>query len=279
MHTMQTENLRAFKRTVWAYYKKHKRDLPWRKKTVTPYRILVSEVMLQQTQVDRVVPKYRQFIKQFPTFRALADAPLSLILIHWQGLGYNRRAKLLKQAAETVVREYDGALLRDEHERMKLPGIGAYSASAIGAFAFNEPVVFIETNIRTVFLHHFFPRRRNVPDKALLLLIEKTLDRKNPREWYAALMDYGAMLKRTGENPSRRSAHHTRQSRFEGSTRQVRGAIIRMLCVEGTATEAALVKKLKTERERVYVELQKLVKEGLIIKRGKWYALDGTVVH
>ncbi len=171
-----------FKKTVWQYYKKNKRDLPWRRSGATPYQILVSEIMLQQTQVDRVIPKYKHFIKQFPTFAALARAKQKDVLIAWQGLGYNRRALNLKRTAESVWNTHNGRLPKETNVLIALPGIGSYTAGAIRAFAWNLPSTVIETNIRTVYLHHFFPTQKKVSDKTLLPLIEKTSDTKNPRE-------------------------------------------------------------------------------------------------
>jgi len=235
--------------------------------------------MLQQTQTDRVVPKYKEFIKTFPNFQALARASLRDVLRAWQGLGYNRRAKMLKCAAEMIVKEYKGRLPKSEEELVKLPGIGKYTAGAIAVFAFNKPAVFIETNIRSVFIHFFFRNMTKVRDSELLPLIEKTLDRKNPREWYAALMDYGAMLKKKHSNPSRRSSHHTKQSQFEGSDRQVRGCIIKVLVEKKRLTEVQLVSHMMTvlpnmKRERVRKQLKKLEQEGFIQKKKKYFQLS-----
>ena len=221
-------SLPKFKKLIWDYYREHQRVFAWRK-TTDPYAILVSEIMLQQTQTDRVAKKFPEFLKIFPTFTALAPAPLADVLRAWQGLGYNRRAIALQKIAVRVLSEFGGHLPNNPEMLETFPGIGPNTAGSICAFAFNEPTVFIETNIRTVFLHHFFPEADEVHDRQLLPLIEQTLDRKNPREWYYALMDYGVQLKKLHKNPSRRSAHHTKQSKFVGSDRQVRGAIIRHL--------------------------------------------------
>ena len=271
----------SFKNAVWKYYRAHARAMPWRFEK-DPYRVFVSEVMLQQTQVDRVRGKYEEFIKRFPDFRALAEAPLSTVLHAWQGLGYNRRALFLKRAAEAVVREHGGALPRSEDALRAPPGIGAATASSIRAFAFNEPAVFIETNIRSVYLHFFFPKsppeapcpppggdppseEKKVSDKKLLPLVEKTLDRANPREWYYALMDYGAMLKRNGANPSRASATHKKQPRFEGSLRQTRGAVTKLLLGEKSLTESEIRKALsRHDSARIATALSGLVRDGFL---------------
>lgn len=211
---------------VWAHYDACGReDLPWRQ-TTDPYRILVSEVMLQQTQVSRVVPKYEAFIAAFPTVEVLANAPVDALLAAWQGLGYNRRALALKRAAELIVREHGGLVPAALEDLVALPGIGHATAAQILAFAFDTGVPFIETNIRAVYLHEFFPGVEDVPDSAVLPLVAKTLDHARPREWFWALLDYGTYLKASTPNPSRRSRHHTRQSRFEGSNRQLRGRLL-----------------------------------------------------
>lgn len=225
-HATTTETADSFRRAVLAHFRAHGRDLPWRH-TRDPYRILVSEFMLQQTQVPRVLPKYEEFLEAFPDMASLAAAPLSDVLRHWQGLGYNRRALALKRTAELVVSDHDGRLPRDPAVLRRLPGIGPATAAAVAAFAFGDAHPFLETNIRAAFLHHFFPYRDGVPDSELLPLVEATLDRSDPRTWYYALMDYGGMLKRTAGNPSRRSRHHSRQSTFEGSQRQLRAAALR----------------------------------------------------
>lgn len=258
-----------FKHTVWSYYRAHGRTgLPWRRKSVTPYEILVSEVMLQQTQVDRVVPKFNAFIKQFPNFASLARAKQSTVLRLWQGLGYNRRALNLKRAAETVLKEHHGRLPRDEDSLRALPGIGPYIAGAVRAFAFNIPGTFIETNIRTVFLHHFFGDTKNVHDDEIIPLITKTLDTKQPREWYAALMDYGTHLKKTLPNPSRKSKHHTRQSKFEGSYRQKRGKVLKILSENSTQTTTQITRHLGEPSTPI---LKQLALEGFVIKvNGHW---------
>ena len=220
--------LADFRRTVLAHYQAHGRDLPWRC-TREPYRILLSEIMLQQTQVPRVLVKYEEFLTAFPTIDDLAAAPLEAVLRVWQGLGYNRRARSLKRLAEIVTNELNGELPRSVSELLRLPGVGPATAAAVAAFAYGEAHPFIETNIRAVYLHHFFPDRSDVSDREILPLVEATLDRADPRSWYYALMDYGVELKRTQPNPSRRSRHYTRQSPFSGSKRQLRAQVLRVI--------------------------------------------------
>jgi A/G-specific adenine glycosylase len=262
-----------FRNLVLAHYKEHGRhDLSWRK-TKDAYRILVSEVMLQQTQVERVLPFYKAFLKEFPDVRALASAPLANVLIRWQGLGYNRRAKMLHEAAKTVVKDYAGKMPNTVEALEKLPGIGHYTARAVAAFAYNEDVILIETNLRTVVTHHFFPDEEKVSDKEILLILEKAFRKGTSREWYSALMDYGAFLKRSGVRINAKSKTYTKQSAFAGSGREARGVILRALSKEAK-TERFLASLLGVERyEQVAAQLQKLLKEGLIEKKRTKYQL------
>ena len=256
----------AFRKTVYDYYKRHGRNLPWRK-TTDPYRILVSEVMLQQTQVPRVLLKYGEFLDRFPDVAALAAAPLSHVLSAWQGLGYNRRALMLKQAAERIVAHHGGIIPRNVEALVSLPGIGPATARAVMAFAFNEPVILIETNIRAVFIHHFFTGEEPIPDSALIPLVEKTLDRNNPGKWYNALMDYGTFLKQVHANPARRSAHHQRQSPFEGSVRQIRGAVIRLILEKVTISPTDVIQELPFDENTARRTIDQLEREGIIATR------------
>ena len=220
--------------------------------------------MLQQTQTQRVVEKYEAFIRHFPDFVSLDKASLQEVLTQWQGLGYNRRAIALKKCAEVVIREYRGRLPSSVDELIKLPGMGKATASSIRVFAFNKPAVFIETNIRAVFIHFFFRESDRVSDADILPLVEQTLDASNPREWYSALMDYGVMLKKTFQNPARKSMHHKKQSRFEGSNRQLRGRILKTLLIHPNIFEKDLVKKMGMDSDRLGENLQRMEKEGLI---------------
>lgn len=265
---LRPQEIRRFQQRIYAYYRRNKRVLPWRR-THDPYKILLSELMLQQTQVKRVFEKYKEFLRRFPDIESLASAPLRAILEAWQGLGYNRRALALKRLAVTLVDRYGGKIPREIEALKALPGVGAATAGAVCAFAFDKPVVFIETNIRSVFIHFFFRDRRAVKDSAILPLVEQTLDAKRPRDWYYALMDYGAMLKERHANPSRRSAHYTRQSPFEGSLRQVRGMILRTLVKQPVISEAALVKAINRDAVMVRQALKQLRTEGFIVKKRK----------
>lgn len=259
-----------FKKTIWNFYRNHKREMPWRE-TRDPYKILVSEIMLQQTQVSRVLKKYPEFIKAFPRPKVLAKAPLRRVLSVWQGMGYNRRALSLKRIADEVVKKHGGKIPADLALLVKFPGIGKNTAGAILAFAFNKPSVFIETNIRRVFIHHFFKNHHRVHDKDILPLIEKTLDEKNPREWYYALMDYGASFPKHVKNPNRQSKHYVKQKSFKGSNREVRGLILRILLEKGPLPITQL--KMHIERGELPQNLRGLMREGFLIKRGSAYAL------
>jgi A/G-specific adenine glycosylase len=167
----------ALKLTVLHHWRNHGRhDLPWRH-TDNPYHILVSEIMLQQTQVPRVIDRYSEFLRVFPSFRVLATATPAAVLKVWQGLGYNRRALMLLRCARAVVDEHASSLPTDREALESLPGIGPYTAGAIMAFAFDAPVAMIETNIRRVYIHHYFPRRRSVPDADILPLVARDVSR------------------------------------------------------------------------------------------------------
>ncbi len=268
--TLSPSQVRAFRTKVYRYYDTHGRDLPWRKR-VTPYRVLVSEIMLQQTQVERVIGKYREFLSAFPDFGSLAKAGTAKLLTVWSGMGYNRRALALRSLAREVMTGHRGRLPSDPAALVKLPGIGPYTAGAVAAFVFNKPVVFLDTNVRRVFIHEFFADRGKVQDEELVPLIERTLDAENPRKWYNALMDYGAMLKQEHENPNRRSAHYVRQSPFENSNRQVRGAILKVLVAAGSLTAAAVAKRTGMDPGRVERNLEVLEMEGFIRKNGRSY--------
>lgn len=266
---------KKFVALVKDFYKQNGRhDLPWRH-TTDPYLILVSEIMLQQTQVERVIPKYQVFITTYPTVQTLALASLRDVLILWQGLGYNRRAKSLHEAARHIVERFSGVFPTTRDEILSLPGVGPYTAGAVMAFAFNQAEPIIETNIRTAYLHHFFPLVVNVHDTQIMPLITTTLDTQEPRTWYYALMDYGSHLKKTLPNPSKRSVHHTKQTTFEGSNRQIRGAIIKVLGEQKQAITLLFLKKLLPtyDGERIEEQLRPLVSEQLIIKIKNSYQL------
>ena len=268
--------------------------LPWRYEA-DPYKVLVSEVMLQQTQVARVIPKYKEWLEKFPTIESLAHTSLRDVLIAWQGLGYNRRGKYLKEVAEKIVSDkryqfmltnshpefISGSKLSQmlkqvQHDELQflqeLPGIGHATASAIVAYAFNKPVVFIETNIRTVYLYFYFKKDSHISDKQITELAEKTLDYDNPRDWYYALTDYGNMLKNTEKFKNIQSKHYQKQSKFEGSRRQVRGKVLKALLIDGPLSMTK-IKMMLSNDDRVIRVLNDLEGEKLIVKKKGLYRI------
>jgi len=258
---MARTSVESFRREVWDHYKKSGRnDLPWRK-TADPYKILVSEVMLQQTQVPRVIEKYKSFTKKFPTVKKLADAKLSDVLKQWSGLGYNRRGKYLHDAALAIVKEHNGIVPHEYPSLRAIPGIGQYTANAVRVFAFNEPEVLVETNVRTAIIHYFLEDKTNIDDEEIEKLAARAAVEQDPRQWNSALFDYGAHLKRLGFRTNAQSARYVRQSKFQGSLRQVRGEILRQL-YEG---------KQPKGDDRLSLALKGLERNGLIKKeKGKW---------
>lgn len=288
---MDKKRITDFQRIIWNFYKKNKRSFPWRT-TKDPYKILVSEIMLQQTQADRVVRYYEKWLERFPNFASLSRASFNEMYSHWQGLGYNRRALALKKIAGKTIKEFRGKLPSDPEILEMFPGIGKYTAAAIAAFAFNKPVVCIETNIRRVFIHEFFPLRhgsgqaRKINDQEILIIAQQALDIKNPREWHWALMDYGAYLKNTLrntqgklKNPNRRAKNYTVQSKFEGSLRQIRGTALKMLSARPMSQKELIsrIKKATSQTpERIKKVILNLKKEDFIKykTKGKIYYLN-----
>ncbi len=269
----------AFKKTIWAHYRCAGRaGLLWRH-TRDPYAILVSEIMLQQTQVARAEEYYKKFLKTFPNFRALARARTSDVLAAWQGLGYNRRAMFLQRTAKIVTEQCGGALPNNREALESLPGIGKGTSGSLMAFAFNQPEIFIETNIRRVFIHFFFPRRRKVTDVELERYIKSSVDKKNPREWYWALMDYGAAMPAAGKakkaNPNRRSAHYKKQASFVGSDRELRGKIVRstLAAEKHRLNVRNFFKELAISPEKFKKIVDGLEKEGFIVRKGNYICI------
>jgi A/G-specific adenine glycosylase len=252
----------------------------------------------------------------WPTFRALAKAKTADVLRAWQGLGYNRRAIALQKLAQIVVKDYGGKLPADREKLELLPGIGHGTSGSLMAFVFNEPVVFIETNIRRVFIHHFFPNRRKVEDAKIEPLIKRTLpfpkgadrlasgvilakarihadksgsvdpllrggdakDRQQAREWYWALMDYGTMLgeKSRAEprtNPNLQSRHYVRQSKFAGSDRELRGAILRTCLQKKRASVVTLTRFLGKPSGRIRAICARLHSEGFLVSKGGYFQI------
>jgi A/G-specific adenine glycosylase len=265
--TSQLPEIAGFKEQLALFYRANRRDFPWRE-NITPYRIIVSEIMLQQTGVERVLGKFDPFVARFPDFCSLSRASLADVMNVWQGLGYNKRALSLKKLAGIVMEKYSGGLPDDPKLLKALPGIGEATAGAIMAFAFNLPSVFIETNIRRVFIHHFFPDREKVADSDIVPIVAAAIDRSCPREWYYALMDYGTYLGTVSVNPNRKSTRYSRQSPFQDSDRQVRGKVIKSLIGSGKASAKDLSGMTGCLPERLAPILESLIKDGLI-KRDK----------
>lgn len=265
MSSKSDANLTPLKRATWRYYYKNQRHFSWRTNR-HPYRILVSEIMLQQTQTKRVEEKYTEFLQCFPSVRILANAPFSKVLSIWSGLGYNRRARNLHLAAKKIVSEFRGKVPGTYEELRSLPGVGDYTARAVLAFAFDVPTPFLETNIRSVFIHHLYPGKRAVADRELLPWIEKALDRRRPREWYYALMDYGAFLKSREKGLTARSAAYKKQSAFKGSLREVRGTLLKLL-VKGPQSRRELIQALERPKPMIVRALNDLSCEGLVEER------------
>ena len=259
-----------FKKTVWDYYHNNYRSMPWRSE-INPYSVMVSELMLQQTQVQRVVLKFNEFMVRFPTIESLAQATLSDVLETWIGLGYNRRAKFLKQSADIIVNDRDGKFPSSMEDWMKLPGFGKNTASAVLVYSQNEPFVFIETNIRSVFIYHFFQSLNSVNDKDIEALVELTIDKDNPREWYWALMDYGTYLKKEFGNLSRKSSLYATQSKFKGSFRQKRANVLKIVVERKVVSFEELQLITNYKSEELNSVLEKLIEENFVKTEGGQY--------
>ncbi|MCC7304415.1 A/G-specific adenine glycosylase [bacterium] len=255
-----------FQKLIYDFFEKNHRTFPWRE-TQNPYEIMVSEIMLQQTQTLRVIPKYLDWLKKFPTTKKLANASLSEILLAWNGLGYNRRGKFLWEAGKYIESELQGRIPATFIELRKLPGIGEYTANAILAFAYNQSTIVVETNIRTVVLHHFFKDSvEKIRDQQIKTVLAKVIDKTDPRSWYYALMDYGNWLKSEGIDYFHKQKSYTKQKPFKGSERFVRGYLLR---------ETLLLKKLDTTKvilpgytqKNIKKVAQDLIREGLLKER------------
>ena len=266
---LSSDQIQEFQKKIYDYYLKNRRDFSWRN-DITPYKIFISEVMLQQTQTSRVVFKFQQWIERFPDFTSLAQASQHEVLVSWQGLGYNSRGLRLLRAAQIILEKHNGLLPDNLDALQDLPGIGPNTAGSISAFAFNKPVTFIETNIRTVFLYEFYKNQELVCDKEILNLVTQTVDKVNSRDWYYALMDYGVFLKKELKVNNKKSKQYSRQSKFIGSRRQVRGAIVRILSKMKQLSEEDLLMLLEQElpesKHSFENVLQDLIKEKLIFE-------------
>ena len=261
MEQITDQQIHDLQQKVLAYYKKKGRELPWRK-TTDPYSILVSEIMLQQTQVDRVIPFYKNWLKKWPTVADLADAESKEVMKAWNGLGYNRRARYLHETAQKIHNEYNDDVLEAMMHPKELPGIGPYTSQAVQIFAANKDIATVDTNIRRIFIHAFGIGEKTT-DKELQQLADRCLPKGKSREWHNALMDYGATLvtaRKTGIKPK------TIQTKFEGSDRQIRGEIVRDLMVENK-TAKQLIQHIGEETERVNKILEQMKKEQVIFEK------------
>ena len=276
---LSSAQVKSFQKKVWNFHIAYGRhNLPWRppqlkekKGKIDMYLIMVSEIMLQQTQVSRVLSKFESWMKKFPSIEALAHASRKEVLILWQGLGYTRRAKFLHEAAQSILKN---GVPKTVQELEDLPGIGHYTARAIATFAWNESHAFVETNIRTVYINLFFKNKESVVDGDILSLVEQTIDQNIPREWMYALMDYGSYLKSQGKAHNGRAKSFIRQSKFKGSVREVRGAIIKFLTEKEALTSSDKKEfEKRFDVERMAQALNGLFKDNLIQKTRNGYGL------
>ncbi len=248
--------IQTLQNKILNWYTTNKRDLPWRT-TQEPYHILVSEIMLQQTQVDRVIPYYHKWLETFPTLESLAKAEKTLILKNWSGLGYNNRPLRLQQLAQQLTQK-SLPFPTTYVSLVELPGIGPYTANAILAFAFNQSVPVIDTNIRRVLIHELhLPEAISLEN--LQIIAQQCIPKDKSKLWHNALMDYGALYatsRKTGIESL------SKQSKFEGSTRQVRSNIVKYL-LENKTTTLERLKSLYSHKEFNTI-LEKMLKEGLV---------------
>ncbi|MGE4584378.1 MAG: DNA repair protein [Sphaerochaeta sp.] len=262
--TVDPASLQDFRTRILNFYARYGRKFAWRE-TNDPYHILLSEVMLQQTQTNRVAPKYALFLSLWPTFRDLAGAPLDELLFHWKGLGYNRRALNLRKSAK-MTEAWGWTIPSDPELIASLPGVGKSTSAAILAFSYQKQAIYLETNIRRVLLTCFFSDREQVKDKELESLLALLLEGVDDyRQWYYALMDYGVLLKQLLPNANVRSAHYAKQGRFEQSNRQLRGQIIHLLSDTGAKSSDELMRILAHfTGERIEYCLSQLCTEGFV---------------
>lgn len=270
--------VKNFPKVIWDHYAHNKRMLPWREIEELSikdrgYRVLISEVMLQQTQVKRVVEKYLQWLERWPTIDSFANSSLSDVLVMWSGLGYNRRAKYLRDTLLDIQKNYKGIIPQDAKVLQSFPGIGPNTAAAIIVYTYNKPIAFIETNIRTVYLYSFFANTtEQVTDRQIVTLVTDTIDTENPRDWFYAIMDYGAYIKKNHGNQLHNARSHKKQSVFKGSKRQVRGKILQLLTQMHYVTADELDAEIADDR--VHEVLHDLLSEGMITRHANGtYAL------
>lgn len=267
---LKKDRIAKFRKIIFDWWQTHRRDLPWRR-THDPYKIFVSEVMLQQTQVLRVIPKYVEFTETYPTASSLAKAPVADVLRIWKGMGYNRRALYLKRAAEAVVNDYGGRFPKSEKELRKLPGLGTYTAAAILVFAYGENVALVDTNIRQIITHFFFHDKKQ-KEKIIQEVADALVPAGKSWEWHQALMDYGALeLKKV-------PGAVKKQKPFKDSDRFYRGRIIDRLR-EGNVRDFILLKELQHAYDKPEDDLlrivESLIKDGLVEREKGTLQLPG----
>ncbi len=259
MTALEKNHVSAFRRKIWRFYSRYGRRLPFRE-TTDPYKITVAEFMLQQTQVARVVPKYNTWIRIWPAWTDLATANNRELLRAWSGLGYNRRALYLGQSARIVMRKFSGRLPDDPDILRSLPGVGSYTARAILIFAFNRPLVTIDTNILRVLIREF-----DLPPHISTIDLEKLAERLLPtgrsRDWHNALMDYSQLTlpAHLPDVPTR-----IRQAPFRGSRRQLRGEIIRRLTVSPRVSIDRIARETERRVDDVAEAARSLDKDGMV---------------
>ncbi len=257
--------MKEFRQKVLAHYDKNGRDMPWRHlsndQQLRLYQVVVSELMLQQTQVTRVTLKYQCWMKRFPSMQECAESDFSDILAEWQGLGYMRRARYLHDICKQLT-----SVERATYELLcSQKGIGPNTAAAIMAYTYNEPLAFVETNIRTVYIHEFFHDMPLVSDSDIREAVNNTMDRDEPRIWFWALMDYGSYLKKTGKR-NHQSAHYVRQSAFEGSNRQLRAKILKAVLQSTSLAYDEVLLRFDDARSAACIDA--LVQDGLLRRVG-----------
>jgi A/G-specific adenine glycosylase len=276
MDSGNPRDIAEFRRIIYGYYEEAGRVFPWRQNT-DPWGVLVSEFMLQQTRTEKVVPYWERWMRLWPSPADLARSPQEAVMREWSGLGYNRRARYIRDSAVKIAGDFRGRVPQTPSGLRALPGIGPYTAGAIACFGYNYPAIFIETNIRAAALHFFFNGREGVRDGEVFPVLEAVLDRENPRKWYWALMDYGAALKKTTANPNRKSAHYTRQPPFEGSFRQMRGMVVKALAFQGPSTAEILARQTGIGKDDLYRVVENLKKDFMVAeKEGVYRIADGN---
>jgi A/G-specific adenine glycosylase len=274
---------KKFNKNILKFYTTHKRNLLWREE-INGYYILLSEFMLQQTQVNRVIDYFNRFIKAFPTIESLAAGTFFEVIELWQGLGYNRRAKYLHEAAQEIVASYQGIIPKDYKKLLAIKGIGEYTAQAIVTYTYNIPLIFIETNIRTVFLllhKNTINKKKNkknkIEEKIFATHISHFIDKENPRLWYYALMDFGTFLKKKNRDKHiQQAASFTKQSTFKNSFRQLRGKIIKYFIEKKCFIPSKEIIEKHNHDNRVLQVLTSLVEDNLVIKKDDFYGIITT---